>query len=216
MKTRNAMIVFMMAVTAACGSCGKAPENPEFNGTMYAYGSSISVGFDDESPYVKLIAKKMKFKFINHAYGGSSLLDKAPSGAPSQYDVISNEHWDVDDVVHWDIGINDAILHGGDAQYLSKFESNLMELLYKIQASSVIAYIGTPVHNCNEPRFANNSDEDKYGAIAKRLVYGLKNPRIKIVDYSYGFIPTEDNTRDCLHPNQTGHGQMADFFFLVK
>lgn len=198
-------------------SCGKMPNTSRapLSGYVYQYGSSISVGFYGTSNYGSFIADRLNRNFVQKAHGGTSLLDRNAQGDLSQSETITPDigTWDPDGVILWDTGINDAIVHGEDAVYQASYNTELRRLLQAFHDNKMKAYISTPNHNCNEMRFGTNAIEDEYGAITKQAVSDLADPKIQLVDYSIGFVPVVNNTRDCIHPNFQGYLQMTDYFF---
>lgn len=205
--------------------CAKPKETAQTN--IYTYGDSITFGLSHPS-WPEAVASQWGKNLIQNSHGGTSLFDKNAGGEETQYAMVMNaKPWEATATILWAPGENDAILHQADAAYLAQYRQGLLECLTKIHLAKVKAYIGTPNHNSDEPRFGLNSVVDQYAQINRDLIAQLNDPNIVLIDFTPNFQPTFDQsleyyarmntttgtTLDGIHPNVYGYSLMTQFFF---
>lgn len=110
-------------------------------------------------------------------------------------------------------GLNDARLHGASPAALKSFGASLREILHALQAASpaaltsVVAQPRLADYSRHEP-YNRGSDGvlDAYNECLRALVSCL--PRIVVVNVS-GWDPRAMLAADTVHPNDSGHAQVA-------
>jgi hypothetical protein len=186
--------------------CGSGSTNTSLS--LFVYGDSISAG-----GYPAMIAAQNGWALHNQSIGGTEIISQNQFPLIEQ-DIVNNT-WPKGSIVFFAPGVNDGILNGSDSAYQSTYLSDITKILQDIELQPVIAYIGTPTHNCNEFRVAN-SIIDQYAGLTKQAVLSINAPNIILVDYNAKFIPTVDSTYDCYHPNNQGNLDMMQIFTQTK
>lgn len=199
-------LLVLTFLLAACGQQANTTITP-----LYVYGDSISAGGTYGYTYTDIIAAANGWFEVNKSIGGTELT------SPNQYsliwwDSVISNRWEPNAVVMFTPGVNDSGLNGSDPAYLATYTTDMNKIMTYITTKGVKAYIGTPTTHCNEAHWGVNA-EAPYADINTQAVISSNNPNIILVDYYSKFVPTTDNTVDCLHPNILGYQQMAQIYF---
>jgi lysophospholipase L1-like esterase len=203
------LLSLLLGLTA-CASPNQNGSGSNFT-PLYVYGDSISAGGGVGDGYPDIIAAQMGWYEINKSIGGTEM------DSPNQYnlflwDCCTTQRMENGAKVMFSPGVNDSN-NVNTPGYITIYTNDLTTLLQNISTRSVTVYIGTPIHHCNEAKWGVNATSvDVFAAINRQVVASVAAPNVILVEYNQNFVPTVDNTIDCLHPNISGYTQMAQIF----
>jgi lysophospholipase L1-like esterase len=197
--------VLAVMLLAGCGKPVTPPAEcaPSNGHALYVFGDSITYSLDGNS-YANMMGCAKGYKIVNMAVGGTSI------EFGNQYAMIMahQRNWIEGDVVVFSPGENDAVLYSQDAAHVADYTSKVTDIVTMMATKKVQVYFGTPNYSCHEARFGSNTDRDVYAQISRDVIASQGAANIHLVDFTQKFLPTAENTYDCLHPNGAGNKAM--------
>jgi hypothetical protein len=209
------LLLSLLLGLTACGSSGSNPVTPFI--PFYVYGDSIDKGGGIGDSYADIISLAFNWYEINYAIGGTELTDK--NQYPSIiYDCCSAFRWTPGSFVFIKPGVNDAGINGTDPTYEATYLADLITILQDVEVYTpgVTLFLGTPTEHCNTTVLGDNTTVDIYAQLNRQAFQTVGAPNVRLIEFTKTFIPTTDNTIDCLHPNVTGYTQMAQIFYQQR
>lgn len=197
--------VFIVIGLTSCGAPSAMNKDcaPKTGAHLFVFGDSITAG-----SYPSMVACQTGRELVNVSIGGTSI------EFANQYSMIMihQRNWAAGDAVLFAPGVNDGILYAQAPAHVALFTQYVSDIVAMAALHEAVFYIGTPIRSCDEARFGSNSNSEVYAEITRAAVDARRASNVRLIDFRAAFTPTVENTQDCLHPNETGNGEMAIIF----